>query len=92
MSEDKDTFTLSTPTEDILKFAEMILFNDENDSAEDIMQATLVSLYGSLVVLHLAGYDKDQLVELLKDTVDTAYPMLQDVRAEYLDSMKRIIN
>jgi len=87
-----ETFDISTPTEDILTFVESVLFNPDYEDNEDVLQATLVPLYGALVVFHLAGYDREQLLTLLEDSVDTAYPLMQEVRAQYMEMMKRMIN
>lgn len=87
-----DTFTVSTPTSDILKFVEGVLFNEAYETSEDMLQGTLIPLYGVLILLHLAGYDKEKLMGLFEDSIDTAYPLMKDVKEQYEAMMNRTIN
>lgn len=83
---------ISTGTNEILAFAESILFNPDHKSNEDVLNANLVSLYGALVVFGIAGYDKDQLKELTADAVDNSWDMISEVRENFLQAVKKKIN
>jgi len=90
--ENEDTFRVITPTDEILRYAESVIFDDKLESSDEILNKTMVGMYGTLVVLGIAGYDADQLKKTVSDAVDTAYPMIEEVRTQFQAMIKGRIN
>jgi len=88
----EDGIEISTDTDEILAFAESILFDPEHKKNEDILNANLVAFYGSLVIFGIAGYDKDQLKDLTSHAVDTSWDMIAEVRENFLQAVKKKVN
>jgi hypothetical protein len=89
---EEEKVRITTDTADIIRVVEKILFNPDHKSNEDVLNETVLSLYGTLVVFGIAGYDLDQLKEVVSEAVDTCGPLITDLREQLSAHVRRKAN